>query len=41
MMKEKSLVRIIETTLENFKNISYGNIRYFNRSSVGKKCRDY
>ena len=38
MMKEKSLVRIIETTLENFKNISYGNIRYFNRSSVERNA---
>ena len=37
-MTEKSLVRIIETTLEKFKNVSYGNIRYFNRSNVEKKA---
>ena len=39
MMKEKSLVRIIETTLEKFKNVSYGNIRYFNRSSVERNAK--
>lgn len=37
-MKEKSLVRILETTLEKFKNVSYGNIRYFNRSNVEKNA---
>ena len=38
-MKEKALVRIIESTLENFKNVSHGNIRYFNRSSIEKNAR--
>ncbi len=33
-MREKALVRIIEMTVRNFKNVSYGNIRYYNRSNV-------
>lgn len=38
MMKEKPIVRIIENTLEHFKNVSYGNIRYFNRSNVERNA---
>ncbi len=33
-MNEKSLVRIIESRLENFKNVSYGNIKYVNYSNA-------
>lgn len=33
-MKEKDLVRIVETELENFKNVNYGNIRFVNYSNA-------
>lgn len=33
-MKEKNLVRIVETELENFKNVNYGDIKFVNRSNV-------
>ena len=33
-MREKSLVRIIESKLENFKNVKYGDIKYVNHSNV-------
>lgn len=33
-MKEKNLVRIIESKLENFKNVSYGDIKYVNYSNA-------
>lgn len=33
-MKEKSLVRIIETKLENFKNVNYGDVKYVNYSNA-------
>lgn len=33
-MREKSLVRIVETELENFKNVNYGNIKFVNYSNA-------
>ena len=33
-MKEKKLVRILESELENFKNVEYGDIRYVNYSNA-------
>ena len=33
-MKEKSLVRIVESELKNFKNVKYGNVKYVNYSNV-------
>ena len=33
-MKEKSLVRIVETKLENFKNVNYGDIKFVNYSNA-------
>ena len=33
-MKEKNLVRIVETELENFKNVNYGNIKFVNYSNA-------
>lgn len=33
-MKEKVLVRIVETELENFKNVNYGDIKFINYSNV-------
>lgn len=33
-MKEKSLVRIVESELKNFKNVKYGNIKYVNYSNA-------
>lgn len=33
-MKEKSLVRIIESELKNFKNVKYGDIKYVNYSNA-------
>lgn len=33
-MKEKSLVRIVESELKNFKNVKYGDIRYVNYSNA-------
>lgn len=33
-MKEKSLVRIVESELKNFKNVKYGDIKYVNYSNA-------
>lgn len=33
-MKEKNLVRIVETELENFKNVNYGDIKFVNYSNA-------
>lgn len=33
-MKEKNLVRIVETKLENFKNVNYGDIKFVNYSNA-------
>ncbi len=33
-MNEKSLVRIVETELENFKNVNYGNIKFVNYTNA-------
>ena len=33
-MNEKSLVRIVETELENFKNVNYGDIKFVNYSNA-------
>ena len=33
-MKEKDLVRIVETKLENFKNVNYGEIKFVNYSNA-------
>lgn len=33
-MKEENLVRIVESELENFKNVQYGDIRYVNYSNA-------
>ena len=33
-MKEKNLVRIVETELKNFKNVEYGDIKYVNYSNA-------
>ena len=33
-MKEDYVVRIIESELENFKNVKYGDIKYINYSNV-------
>ena len=33
-MKEKGLVRIIESELKNFKNVKYGDIKYVNYSNA-------
>lgn len=33
-MKEKYLVRIVETELENFKNVNYGDIKFVNYSNA-------
>lgn len=33
-MREKNLVRIVETELENFKNVNYGNIKFVNYSNA-------
>lgn len=33
-MKEKNLVRIVETELENFKNVNYGDIKFVNHSNA-------
>lgn len=33
-MKEKSLVRILESELKNFKNVKYGDIKYVNYSNA-------
>ena len=33
-MKEKSLVRIVEAELENFKNVNYGDIKFVNYSNA-------
>lgn len=34
VMKENSLVRIVETKLENFKNVNYGDIKFVNYSNA-------
>ena len=34
MMKEKNLVRIVESELKNFKNVKYGDIKYVNYSNA-------
>ena len=33
-MTEKNLVRIVETELENFKNVKYGDIKFVNYSNA-------
>lgn len=33
-MKEKNLVRIVETELKNFKNVNYGDIKFINYSNA-------
>ena len=33
-MNEKYLVRIVESELENFKNVNYGDVKYVNYSNV-------
>ena len=33
-MKEKYLVRIVESELKNFKNVKYGDIKYVNYSNT-------
>lgn len=37
-MKEKSLVRIVESELKNFKNVTYGDIKYVNYSNVENRA---
>ena len=37
-MKEKSLVRIVESELKNFKNVKYGNVKYVNYSNVENRA---
>ena len=33
-MKQASIVRLIESKIENFKNVKYGDIKYFNYSNA-------
>lgn len=37
-MKEKCIVRMIESEVKNFKNVKYGNIKYVNYSNVQKNA---
>lgn len=37
-MKEKSLVRIVESELKNFKNVKYGDIKYVNYSNAENRA---
>ena len=38
-MKDKNLVRIVETELENFKNIKYGDIKFVNYSNAEYRAK--
>lgn len=39
-MENKFLVRIMKTTIENFKNVSFGEVKYMNHGCIEKKS-DY